>query len=259
MQRSFAEVPLLPENSCVFLDFDGTLVDFASTPAAIAVPLELVPLLDALRSRLDGALALVTGRPLTDLDHYLAPLRLPAAALHGTLRRDAAGQLHGHRDTGAADFTARTGALRERLRRWSATHAGLLLEDKGLAMAVHFRAMPRAAPELLELQQELHRELTTQLPDGMELLSGDLVVEVRPRGSDKGSAVAAFLTESPFRGRFPVYLGDDLADLQGMAAVERHGGLAIAVGQRIPARWHLPTPAAARDWLAACLNAQQWP
>ena len=259
MQRSFAEVPHLPENSCVFLDFDGTLVDFASTPAAIAVPPELGPLLDALHSRLGGALALVSGRPLTDLDHHLAPLRLPAAALHGTLRRDAAGQVHGNPDTGADDFIARTGALRERLRCWSATHAGLLLEDKGLALAIHFRAMPRAPPELLELQQELHRELATQLPDGMELLSGDLVVEVRPRGSDKGSAVAAFLTEPPFRGRFPVYLGDDLADLQGMAAVEQHGGMTIAVGQRIPAHWRLPTPTDARTWLAACLDHQPLP
>ena len=259
MQRSFAGVPLLPENSCLFLDFDGTLVDFASTPAAIAVPQELVPLLDALRSRLAGALALVSGRPLADLDHHLAPLRLPAAALHGTLRRDAAGQVHGNPDNGTSDFLARTAVLRERLQRWSATHPGLLLEDKGLALAVHFRAMPRATAELLELQRALHRELAGELPDGMELLSGDLVVEVRPRGSDKGLAVAAFLLEAPFRGRFPVYLGDDLADLDGMAAVEQHGGMTIAVGQRIPARWRLPTPTDARDWLAACLTTQQLP
>lgn len=259
MHRSFADVPLLPGNSCLFLDFDGTLVDFAPSPAAITVPPALVPLLDALRSRIGGALALVSGRPLADLDHHLAPLRLPAAALHGTLRRDVAGQVHGNPDTGAGDFLARTASLRERLGRWSATHRGLLLEDKGLALAVHFRAMPCAAAELLELQRELHRELAGELPDGMELLTGDLVVEVRPRGSDKGLAVAAFLAEPPFRGRFPVYLGDDLADLQGMAAVEQHGGMTIAVGQRIPARWRLPTPTDARDWLAACRDDQPLP
>ncbi len=238
-----------PAESCFFLDFDGTLVDFAMTPDTIEVPGELVALLAALAERSGGALAMVTGRALEDLDHHLAPLRLPTAALHGTVRRNTAGQVSG--GASAQDFISRTAGIRERLQHWSKTHPGLLFEDKALALAIHFRALPYAANVLHDLRQDLHRELEKVLPEGLELLRGDLVVEVRPQGADKGSAVEAFLAEAPFRGRSPVYLGDDLADLKGMAAVEQYGGLAIAVGSRLQAHWHLPSPTAARAWLAA--------
>lgn len=252
MQSSLSGIPAPPVGACFFLDFDGTLVDFAATPATIAVPAELVTLLQTLGATHGGALAIVTGRALPDIDHYLAPLRLPVAALHGTVRRDASGQVCG--DTSTADFRSRTAPVRECLRRWATRYPGLLLEDKGLALAVHFRALSVTATERQALQQAVHCELAATLPAAMELLVGDLVLEVRDRGTDKGSAVAAFLAETPFSGRFPVYLGDDLADTSGMAVVERHGGLAIAVGHRVQARWHLPSPTAARAWLAGCLR-----
>jgi trehalose 6-phosphate phosphatase len=199
-----------------------------------------------------GALAIVTGRALPDIDRYLAPLRLPTAALHGTVRRNLAGQLYGGAD--AVDFLTRTSMVRERIANWLAVHPGLLLEDKGLALAVHLRALPYEVGLLHELQGELHRELAAELPEGMELLNGDFVVEVRPRGTDKGSAVEAFLMEAPFRGRVPVYVGDDQADVNAMAVVARHRGLVVAVGHRLQARWHLSSPTAARAWLADCLK-----
>lgn len=245
-------LPVPPAESCFFLDFDGTLVDFATTPDTIEVPDELVVLLADLAESSGGALAIVTGRALEDLDRHLAPLRLPTAALHGTVRRNISGQVYG--SASAPDFASRTAGIRERLHHWFRAHPGLLLEDKTLALAIHFRALPDAADVLHEMQQELYRELATDLPEGLELLHGDLVIEVRPRGTHKGSAVEAFLAEAPFRGRSPVYLGDDLADLNGMAAVEQYGGLAVAVGSRLPARWHLPSPTAARAWLADCLR-----
>lgn len=245
-------LPVPPRESCFFLDFDGTLVDFAPTPDTIEVPPELPGLLAALSGANAGAVALVTGRALPDIDRHLAPLCLPTAGLHGAVRRDAGGQCSGSGD--AMNFVARTSAVREHIAHWRGAHAGLLLEDKGHALAVHFRAMPATAPVLRERQRRLLGELAALLPDDMELLLGDLVLEVRPRGADKGTAVDAFLAETPFRGRFPVYLGDDLTDLAGMAAVERHGGLAIGVGPRLQTRWQLATPTAARAWLAGCLR-----
>jgi len=252
MQPAASGIPFPPTDCCFFLDFDGTLVDFAATPDTIEVPSELISLLAALGATHDGALAIVTGRALADIDCYLAPLYLPTAALHGTVRRNLSGQLYGGAD--AVEFVTRTSMVRERIADWLTIHPGLLLEDKGLALAVHFRALPYDARLLHELQTELHRELATELPEGMELLNGDFVVEVRPRGADKRSAVEAFLAEAPFRDRFPVYLGDDLADINAMIAVESCGGLAIAVGQRLQMRYHVPSPTAARAWLAHCVK-----
>jgi len=252
MQGMAAGCPVPPVDACFFLDFDGTLVDFAATPDTIEVPGELASLLAALAAEHNGALAIVTGRALPDIDRHLAPLRLPTAALHGTVRRNLAGQLYGGPD--AVDFVKRTSMVRERIDVWLAAHPGLLLEDKGLALAVHFRALPSEVRLLHELQAALHGELTLVLPEGMELLDGDLVVEVRPRGTDKRSAVEAFLAEAPFRNRLPVYLGDDLADINAMAIVESRGGLAIAVGHRLQTRYQLASPTAARAWLANCMK-----
>ena len=254
MCRSVFAVPSLPRNACLLLDFDGTLVDFASEPASIQVSADLVPLLANLHQRLDGALAMVTGRSLHDLDGYLAPLRLPVAALHGTVRRDGRGKTVA--DLAAiTHFATASRGIRERFRHWVDQHPGLLLEDKGYALALHFRrAQPPWRPDatLLATVQSL-------LTPGLEVLRGDQVIEVRPRGSDKGTAVAAFLAEPPFNGRVPVYLGDDLADLPALAAVERLGGLGIAVGNRVEASWRLPDPAAARAWLAGTLSSLEVP
>jgi len=252
MQPAASGIPFPPTDCCFFLDFDGTLVDFAATPDTIEVPSELISLLAALGATHDGALAIVTGRALADIDRHLAPLRLPTAALHGTVRRNLSGQLYGGAD--AVEFVTRTSMVRERIDVWLAAHPGLLLEDKSLALAVHLRALPYEVRLVHELQAVLHGELTGFLPEGVELLNGDLVVEVRPRGADKRSAVEAFLAEAPFRKRVPVYLGDDLADINAMAAVESRGGLAIAVGHRLQTRYHLPSPTAARAWLAHCVK-----
>jgi trehalose 6-phosphate phosphatase len=247
MRRSAATVPRFPQHACLFLDFDGTLVEFANTPASIQFAPHLSSLIAALHRQLDGALAIVTGRALADLDRHLAPQRFPTAALHGTVRRNPAGSVSGLSST--LGFAAKTSAIRQRLLHWIAEFPGLLLEDKGLALALHFRGLAGD----VRLLHTLTRELTALLPSDMELLSGELVVEIRLRGSDKGTAVEAFLAEPPFRGRRPVYLGDDVGDLPAMAVVERHGGMVIAVGERIAAPWRLPTPAHARAWLAEAL------
>lgn len=245
MPRSLVTPPSLPAKACLLLDFDGTLIDFAPDPASIEVPPGLVPLLAALSERVDGALAMVTGRTLSDLDHHLSPLQLPAATLHGTLRRDGRGTLLA--DVAATTtFADHSERIREQLQRLADSHPGVLLEDKDHALALHFR---RADPPWVP-DGESVAALAALLPAGLEILRGDHVIEVRPGGRDKGTAVEAFLAEPPFAGRVPIYLGDDTADLPAMAAVTRLGGVAIAVGDRIAAPWRLPNPALARSWLA---------
>jgi trehalose 6-phosphate phosphatase len=240
-------VPFPPGPVSVFLDFDGTLAEFAPTPDAVSVAAGLTSLLCDLAQSLGGALAIVTGRTLDDIDRHLAPLRLPTAAHHGAVRRSIDGSLHG-----VAIPSPSLTALRAPLQRHVAAIPGLLLEDKGLALAVHFRAAPLAAATTRALLQRLCAELS----DDLELLDGDAVIEVRPAAFHKGSAVDAFMGEAPFTGRVPLYIGDDLTDQRGMTAVLRRGGMVIAVGDRLDARWRLSTPAAVRDWLAAFAAAK---
>ena len=240
-------VPLPAGRPCFFLDFDGTLVDHAPTPGSIHVPPGLATLLADLQRANDGALAIVTGRALEDIDRHLAPLRLPTAAVHGAVRRTAAGIVHQAADP--AGIIAAIDALRMPLQEHVASIPGLLLEDKGLALAVHFRGAPQAE----DATRALLSGLLAGGTHGLDLLEGACVLEVRPAHTGKGQAVEAFLRERPFAGRRPVFIGDDLTDLGGMHAAQRHGGLAIGVGDRVQGRWQLESPAAVHDWLRGCL------
>lgn len=242
-------VPFPAGHACFFLDFDGTLVDHAPTPGAIHVPPALATLLQDLHAATDGALAIITGRALADIDRHLAPLRLPTAAVHGAVHRTADGRLHEAIDL--AQVTAALDALRAPLHRHVAATPGLLLEDKDSALAVHFRRAPHAGPTTRRLVAGLLAGTT----DGLELLDGNCVVEVRPAGADKGRAVAAFLREPPFAGRQPVCIGDDLTDLPALRLAQGRGGLGIAVGERLEAPWRLGSPAEVRAWLQAWLRA----
>ena len=224
----------------IFLDFDGTLVDFASTPAEVLRDAGLIALLARLDAVLHGALAIVSGRSIATLDSLLAPLQLPMAGLHGLERRTADGVLHGH-----AGDTAWIGPLREALRHHVDAHPGLLLEDKGLSVAVHYRR----AREHEAATRSLLQQLCCSLPAEIEMLEGDAVLELRPAACNKGTAVEAFMREPPFAGRRPLFIGDDITDSDAFAFVGRSGGMAIAVGERVPAPWHLAGPMAVREWL----------
>lgn len=241
-------VPLPAGRACFFLDFDGTLVDHAPTPGAIHVPPALAALLADLHTATGGALALITGRALADIDRHLAPLRLPTAALHGAVQRRADGRLHEAVDV--AQVAAALDALRAPLHRHVASTPGLLLEDKGLALALHFRRAPHAGAAA----RRVVAGLLADAPGGLELLDGNCVVEVRSAGADKGRAVAAFLREPPFAGRLPVCIGDDLTDQPALRLAQARGGLGIVVGDRLAAPWRLDSPAAVRDWLHAWLR-----
>jgi len=230
----------------LLLDVDGCLLDFADDPARVEVPQALRHTLSRLHAGLDGALALVSGRRIDDLDRLFGHPGWAMAGLHGLQLRGP----DGHRDDVAVD-PAQTRRMRL-LAGELAQRLDLPLEDKGIAVALHCRTRP-------ERQAELEREagrLAAQL-QGYELQRGDRVVEFKPAGVDKGSAVQALLARPPFAARRPVYLGDDLTDEHAFAAVNRCGGLSVRVGRRTPsqAAFTLPDPRAVHDWLGAVLEA----
>ncbi|MGP1676792.1 MAG: trehalose-phosphatase [Burkholderiales bacterium] len=230
-----------------FLDVDGTLIDIADTPDAVHVDGALLDLIARLQRSSGGAVALVSGRALAFLDGRLGALRLPLAGQHGLERRDAAGRLHLH----AAPQAARS-AIKEALAPVLARHPGLLLEDKGLTLALHYRL----APQLAAYAHRLMARLAAAADAGLEVQRGRRVAEIKPSGVDKGSALAAYLTEAPFSGRRPVFVGDDRNDEHAFAEVNRQDGISIKVGKGAScARYRLPDVAAVRRWLGGALQA----
>jgi trehalose 6-phosphate phosphatase len=233
-------VPLPEMAWCLFLDVDGTLLELADTPGGVAVDPGLLPLLARLREAARGAVALVSGRTIESIDRLLGEAGLPVAGLHGCERRDARGTLHV-----APIAREQLADLRAGLERLVTRHPGLLLEDKGAGVALHFL-------KARELEHELRAEvalLAAPLVPKFAILDGHAVIEVKPAAHTKDSAVTAFMEEEPFRGRLPIFIGDDQTDYGGFAAVRRHDGMAIAVGSRVKSEWWLPGPAAVRRWL----------
>jgi trehalose 6-phosphate phosphatase len=231
---------------CLFLDIDGTLLDIAPTPDAVSVDAALLDLLRRLERACDGAIALITGRPIAAVDALFNPLQLPVAGVHGFERRDAQGHYFrpGFVGTGLSHLRSEVEALAQSLH-------GVLLEDKGCAFALHYRQ----APNLEEtIRLRLARLVSDALP-AFELLDGDHVVEVKPVEHDKSTAIEAFMQEEPFSGRTPVFIGDDTTDLDGFAAMKRFNGLAIAVGSRILGGKRLAGPRDVRAWLESLLTA----
>ena len=229
-----------------FLDVDGTLIDIATTPEAVRVDTAMLELIARLHRSSGGAVALVSGRALSFLENRLGTLRLPLAGQHGLERRDAAGRLWMHAAPPAAKCR-----IKEALAPIVARHPSLLLEDKGLTLALHYRL----APHLAAYAQRLMARLARAAGAGLEVQRGKCVAEVKPSGIDKGTAVAEYLAESPFRGRRPVFIGDDLNDEHGFAEVNKLDGISIKVGQgRSCARFRLRDVAAVRRWLGDALQ-----
>ena len=238
----FEPVPELRGRCAFFLDIDGTLLDIADHPALIRVDANLVRLLRTLGRAAGGALALISGRPITDIDRLLSDSGFCVAGQHGAERRDFSGTMHKREVPRAALEEAR-----RRLALVAARHPALVLEDKGVNFALHFRSVP----ELSEEAQDAMRELARELGGEFEVQLGKMVVELRPTGGDKGVAISEFLAEVPFRGRTPVFVGDDLTDEIGFQLINRAGGYSVKVGEgESEARWRLPDSAAVRAWLA---------
>ena len=229
-----------------FLDVDGTLLEMAPTPDLVRVDADVLTLLGAVQAAADGALALVSGRTVADVDRLFTPLRLPVAGQHGADRRDALGGRHGL-DRGPAPLEA----IRRCVAAWAAGMDGLLVEDKGMSLAVHYRQ----APQLQGPVYRLLAECVAQAGGTLSLQPGRMVLEARPADRDKGVAVLEFMAETPFAGRMPLFVGDDATDEDGFAAVTRLGGHAVKVGDGDSiAPWRLPDVGAVRAWLGGLVQ-----
>ncbi len=237
--------PLPPPDDlwALFLDVDGTLIEFAEVPDGVTVDPRVNDILVGLDRRFGHAVALVSGRPIDVLDRLFAPLRLTVAGLHGLERRNSAGEVW--RVNGAIGEIDR---VREALRRFVRRHPAALVEDKGLTIALHFRRAPELAEAVAELAERLRRELG----DGVVLQRGKMVLEFRPHGPHKGDVVETFMMDPPFAGRTPVFIGDDVTDEDGFAAANRLHGHSIRVGpaDTTVARWRIDGVVELRDWLA---------
>jgi trehalose 6-phosphate phosphatase len=237
------EPPLLGLDSALYLDFDGTLVDLAPTPDAVRTAPGLVELLTELHGLLGGALAIVTGRRLESVDPFLAPLRLCGAGLHGAQMRLSPGQLD------EAAFPAEIGRLAAELRATYSGDSRILVEDKGAAVALHFRLAPERTEECSALMRRL------ALAHGLDVIAGHAVIEARPRGVNKGVGVHRLDEVTPFAGRAPVFAGDDTTDEDAIRVAQALDGIGIRVGStHSAARHRLADVAAVHRWLKASVE-----
>jgi trehalose 6-phosphate phosphatase len=238
-------VDILCPSCALFLDFDGTLVDLAPKPEEVIVPSGLVSTLDSLNNYLAGAIALISGRPIEQIDAFLHPLRLPVAGVHGAERRGSDGALR-------LMSTHPLQRVEEAALTLAAQHPRLRVENKRGSVALHYRQ----APELESLCLQAMQSAVEESP-GLTLLRGKMVVEAKPGGASKGHAIEAFLREPPFAGRMPVFVGDDFTDEVGFSTVQRMHGLGVKVGEGASVAWHrLASPAALRDELQTAVAAK---
>ncbi|HEX8467903.1 MAG TPA: trehalose-phosphatase [Allosphingosinicella sp.] len=230
--------------AALFLDFDGTLVDLADSPGAIALPAGLTLLLDRLSERLDGRLAIVSGRAVGDLQSHLGGCAAVLSGSHGAEIR--------YSDGRSIPVSAPPGLAeaRESIRRFAEGGEGLLVEDKPAGVALHYRMAPERAEEADLFLEALARG------SGLVLQRGKMVAELRPEGSDKGGAVRRLMAEPPFAGARPVFVGDDLTDEDAFRAAASLGGEGVLVGPARPsaARWRLEGVAQVMSWLEAATD-----
>jgi len=232
---------------CLFLDVDGTLLEMAATPDAVQVEANLQDLLNRLRTVLGGAVALISGRPIVSLDRLFGPHRWAAAGVHGLERRDSQGRWHSQNGFDVATVAQ----ARDRLRQLADRLPGTILEDKGLSVALHFRQVPHLQSQGRGEMRAILRALGSRLV----LLEGRMVVELRLAGANKADAIREFLGEAPFKGRRPIFIGDDRTDEKALEEVQRVGGLSIAVGDRVRAMLRVSSPRDVRVFLEELADA----
>ena len=225
--------PRIGPEHAVFLDIDGTLIDLAPTPDAVVVPAELPGTLRTLRARLGGAVAVISGRKMSDIDRLIGP-DFAAAAEHGGILRDAAGVV-----TYTARRPVKYDEWLEVLQARAAAMPGVLIEVKEFNLVVHYRLAPEREGQVRRLVEAL-----VAGADDMTLLPAHRAFELKARGGDKGTALAAFMREPPFAGRVPVFVGDDVTDEPAIAQAVALGGAGLHVGRDFAGETR-----AVREWL----------
>ena len=238
-----APKPLPLTDTALFLDLDGTLAPIAARPQDVRPDPRRTSLVERLNEALDGRLAVVSGRTLADVDRILEGRVTSVAAVHGLVRREPDGTVH------EAEPHPALPAAAEQFRQFAARDSGLIVEEKGLSVALHYRlARAQAHPARL-FASEIAAET------GLTLQSGDMVEELRTPGPTKGDSVEAFLGQPPFAGRSPVFIGDDATDEHGFEAVQSAGGYGVLVGppRDTHARFRLLGVEEVLSWLEASL------
>jgi trehalose 6-phosphate phosphatase len=231
-----------PSEWAVFLDLDGTLIDIAPTPQLVAIPPDLAPLLARLCVTLRGALAIITGRQIVDVDRFLDPFRPVTAGVHGAqLRTERDGDVLltvGPMDPGVAAAVSRLSELAP----------GIVVEPKVYSIAVHYRLAPSVEQRLVAAL----KTIVAGSPDHFILCPGRYVVEVVPRHVSKGAALEAMLGLPVFKGRRPIMIGDDMPDESALEAAVRHGGMGLRVaGEHFREQADFRNPSDVRTWLTA--------
>lgn len=239
--------PQLHSRYALFLDFDGTLTPIVLRPQDVQVGSWVVPTLRRLQTELSGALAIISGRPLSEIDAFLAPLRLPAAGVHGVERRDGQGRTRVQAGAPPEDVLYT-------VERVVARYPELRLERKPSALALHYRE----APHLGDVCQQALLAAVRPHQEDWTVLLGKCVVEVKPRRATKAHAVIEFMESEEFAGRVPLFIGDDATDEDGFTAVQAVGGAGIKVGPGPSGALHrLADPDAVCAWLQSSLD--NWP
>ncbi|HET6724860.1 MAG TPA: trehalose-phosphatase [Gammaproteobacteria bacterium] len=234
-------LPAFTPGWAFFLDIDGTLARLAHAPDAVVIETAVIDALRRLGRATDGAVALITGRAIADVDQLFAPLTLPAAGQHGIERRGADGHVVSH-----PEAARKLDAARHALAVFADATDGVVFEDKGETLALHYRGAPAAR----EHARRLVEEQLERLGEDFSLQHGKMVLEIRPSGRDKGMAIDDFMQEPPFNARTPIFIGDDRTDEDGFKAVNRLGGHAVKVGPgKTVAPWRLADATAVLDWL----------
>lgn len=230
----------------LFLDFDGTLANIALEPGMVHVNADTRAVVAQLLKSLGGAVAIVTGREIADIDRLLAPHQLPVAGVHGAMRRDASGKLY-FEDEGRDPLRDLRAELIHRL----GSTSGILIEQKRGAIAVHYRLRPELEPMCLEVMSSL-----VASSRNVRLQTGKMVAEILSARVNKGAAIRSYLAEPPFVDRLPVFAGDDATDEDGFATVNGLAGISIKIGAgQSVAKYRMQSAAQFRDWLARMAQA----
>ena len=234
----------------LFLDVDGTLLDLAERPDGVVTPAGLVATLKKTERKLAGALALISGRAIDDLDRLFEPLRLRASGVHGAeMRFDPGGPA-----TSTPAPMELPQSLFKALTRAVEAFPGVFVENKRFSIAVHYRLAPAAERPV----RESVMRLIDSLRPAVEVMNAHCAIELKTPGFDKGGAIAAFLSTPAFRGRTPVFVGDDATDESGFAVVAARGGYAYSVGRLLQgAMGAFSEPRAVRDWLAEFADREE--
>jgi trehalose 6-phosphate phosphatase len=231
-----------PLRTAIFLDIDGTLLDIAATPLAVKVSDDLRATLASLFNRFDGAVAFISGRPVGEMDRLFAPLRMPAVGGHGAEVRFAR-----ESEIRRSKIATLDDELRTAFARIGRIGEGIIVEDKGYSLAIHYRQAPELGGEIMKGVTAICKN---ERCDSLEILPGKLVIEIKPDGYDKGTGLREMMSVPPFTGRRPIFIGDDVTDAAAFAVLPDYDGTGFSVGGPVPgSSYNFDGPQDVRRWL----------